>query len=435
VHALLVSIGSHGDVHPFVALGLALKARGHQVTLITNEHFADLAARSGLDFVPLGTDAEFRQAIENPLLWDPMEGFRLVMRWAIELMEPLYQLLIERYVPGETVVAAPLTGFGARVAQEARGIPLVSVHLQPAVFRSAIQPAVLPYYHLIKWLPVWGRRALFRVLDALVIDPGIGPPINAFRAKLGLPRARRFFNWWNSPTSVLGLFPDWFGPPQPDWPPHVTLTGFPLFDESAHSAADPEVLAFLRAGDPPVVFTAGSAMQHASEFFRAAVEACTSTGRRAILLARFADQIPSNLPDTIRHFSYVPFSRLLPHAAVLVHHGGIGTTAQALAAGLPQLVMPLAHDQPDNAARLERLGVGRSLPPAQFNGPAVARALHELLDDPEVGPRARLLAERLDPERALEHASVVLESAVGSPCPTADPPPASSVAPHPRTSS
>ena len=412
MHVLLVPVGSHGDVHPFLSLGLALKARGHQVTLITNVHFADMVAGAGIDVVPLGTEQMFLEATDHPRLWDPKRGLQIVIAMSARLMQPLHDLIMERYVPGQTVVAAPAHAFGARVAQEAHGVPLVTVHLQPAAFLSAIVPPVLPIYGLMMRLPIWGRRALYRALEVAVAGPIFGPHINPYRSRLGLPKVRRFLKWWNSSTDILGLFPAWFAPPQADWPPQVTLTSFPLFDESHQPEIDQDLQEFLDAGPPPVVFTAGSAMKHGSEFFKAAVEACVSLNRRALLLARFPEQVPQDLPLTVRHFSYVPFGRLLPHAAALVHHGGIGTTAQGLAAGLPQLVMPMAHDQPDNAARLERLGVGRTLTPARFQGPAVARELSVLLTDPSYAEKARQLSSRLDPRRALEESCRVLEMAL-----------------------
>jgi UDP:flavonoid glycosyltransferase YjiC (YdhE family) len=409
MHALLIPLGSHGDVHPFVGLGLALKARGHRVTVATNEHFAPLVERCGLAFEPVGTEEQYRQAIEDPDLWAPIKSFRLVMSMHARMMEPLWGILERHHVSGETVVAAPVTCLAARVAEEVRGLALATVDLQPVALRSAIEPPVLPFYPIVRRLPVWARRKFFDFLDVAVADPVIGPPVNAFRARFGLPPVRHLLDWWHSPRSVLGLFPDWFAPPQPDWPPNVTLAGFPLFDEADHSVPDPEVEVFLAAGPPPVVFTAGSAMVHGADFFREGVEACRRLGRRGVLLARFDAQIPRGLPDSVRHFHYVPFSRILPRAAALVHHGGIGTMAQALAAGIPQLVMPLAHDQPDNAARLERLGVGRTLPPRRFEAGRVAAALQGLLDDPAVGERARALAARTDGPSALERACAVLE--------------------------
>jgi len=135
-------------------------------------------------------------------------------------------------------------------------------------------------------------------------------------------------------------------------------------------------------------------MQHAHEFFTAAAEACKRLGRRGMLLTRHSDQLPGELPSGVRHFSFLPFGLLLPRVAATVFHGGIGTVAQALRAGVPQLIMPMAHDQPDNADRLVKLGVGRMLWPRDFTGPAVARELSALLDDPAVAMRCRDLATR-----------------------------------------
>jgi UDP:flavonoid glycosyltransferase YjiC (YdhE family) len=262
---------------------------------------------------------------------------------------------------------------------------------------------------------MWGRRLLWRFSNTFMVDPLLAPPINKARATLGLSRVRDIATWWHSPQSILGLFPDWFAPVMPDWPPNVTLAGFPLFDESNDEPLAPEVAAFLDAGPPPIVFTAGSAMRHGGEFFTAAVEACERLGRRGALLARFDGQIPTNLPASVRHFAYVPFSQILPRSAALVHHGGIGTTAQGLAAGIPQLVVPMAHDQPDNAERLKRLGVGGSLVPKRFNGRNAAEALGRLLGDPQVVAGANALAARVDRGAALAKSCEVIEAALQRP--------------------
>jgi UDP:flavonoid glycosyltransferase YjiC (YdhE family) len=168
---------------------------------------------------------------------------------------------------------------------------------------------------------------------------------------------------------------------------------------------------FLASGSPPIVFTPGSANVHARPFFQAAAEACARLGRRGVLLTRFPEQIPSVLPEGVRHFAYAPFSRLLPRAAALVHHGGIGTAAQGMAAAVPQLVMPLSHDQHDNAARMVRLGVARTLPPTRFRTPAVAAALGHLLDSSAVAASCRSVAERFpDDVHSMERACEAIET-------------------------
>jgi UDP:flavonoid glycosyltransferase YjiC (YdhE family) len=186
------------------------------------------------------------------------------------------------------------------------------------------------------------------------------------------------------------------------------LTGFPLWDEGEVRAPSPELEEFLTADDPPVVFTAGSAMMHAHDFFRISADVCRVMGRRGLLLTQFPEQLPAPLPDGVRHFDYVPFSAVLPRAAAFVHHGGIGTTAQALAAGVPQLVMPLAHDQPDNAARVRGLGVGDFLRPSAYKTPAVVERLNRLLT-PQVKENCRRRARDVAAHKPLETTCRLIE--------------------------
>src|SRR5690606_14357109 len=202
-------------------------------------------------------------------------------------------------------------------------------------------------------------QSVYAIGDHFVIDPILAPAINPLRRELGLPPVSRFLHeWWHAPRLTIGLFPEWYAPPQADWPSQTELTDFPLYDEAELEPPSDDLQQFLAAGDQPVAFTAGSAMALGSDFYRAAVEACVRGGLRGVLLTRYTEQLPKDLPDTVKHVPYAPFSQLLPRCATLVHHGGIGTTAQGLAAGVPQLIMPMSHDQPDNADRIQRLGVG-----------------------------------------------------------------------------
>jgi UDP:flavonoid glycosyltransferase YjiC (YdhE family) len=234
---------------------------------------------------------------------------------------------------------------------------------------------------------------MFKIIDWKYADPVLAGPINAFRAELGLTAVSGIIkDWWMSPERVIGLWPDWYAAPQPDWPAQLKLTGFPLYDERGFEALAPKLIEFLDGGDAPIAFTFGSAMTQAREYFAAAADACQRLGRRGILLTRHRQQVPTNLPAGVRHFDYAPFSELLPRCAALVHHGGVGTTAQGLAAGVPQLITPFAHDQHDNAARVKRLGVGAELAPSSFRGGKVAKVLGRLLGDAEMPARCRAVA-------------------------------------------
>jgi rhamnosyltransferase subunit B len=332
-----------------------------------------LAERVGLEFIGLGTDEEYYGAVRDPDLWHPYRAFLVVARrLMLPWMRPLYQIVGERAEPGHTVLVAPGTALGARIAQEKLGLPLATVHLQPIMLRSTVDPGCYGFPDIINHLPRSLRGLYLRAVDRLLIDRLLAGETNAFRAELGLPPVRRLWDrWLHSPQLVRGLFPEWYAPPQPDWPPNVHLTGFPLWDESVHRPPSPELEEFLAAGEPPVIFTAGSAMAQGRDFFRVSAEVCRASGRRGLFLTQFPEQLPQPLPDGVRHFDYVPFSAVLPRAAAFVHHGGIGTTAQALAAGVPQLVVPLAHDQPDNAVRVRRLGVGDFLLPKAYKAATV----------------------------------------------------------------
>jgi UDP:flavonoid glycosyltransferase YjiC (YdhE family) len=324
-------------------------------------------------------------------------------------MRPVYRIIQQRMEPGRTVVAASGIAFGARIAHERLGVPLATVHLQPIMLRSVIRPACFGFPDMIGSLPRPLRRLYLRAVDRLLIDPLLAGGTNAFRAELGLPPVSRLFNhWMHSPQLIIGLFPEWYAPQQPDWPPHVALTGFPLWDEGEMASPSPGLEEFLAAGEPPIVFTAGSAMTQGERFFQVSAEICRTTGRRGIFLTQFPEQLPTTLPGGVRHFDYIPFSAVLPRAAILVHHGGIGTTAQAIAAGVPQLVVPSAHDQPDNAIRIRRLGLGEFLLPGSYTTANVVKLLPYLTTS-RIGQNCRRRAAQMSVDRPLETTCRLIE--------------------------
>jgi rhamnosyltransferase subunit B len=422
---IVVALGSAGDVHPQMGLALALQQRGHRVAFVGPVIFRALAERVGLEFIGVGREEDYYRAIRDPDLWNPLRAFRSVAKYLlIPALRPLYELIAARLHEGSNlpaqerdriVVAAPATAFGARIAQEQLGVPLATVHLQPSLLRSFADPACYGFPDILRSLPPILRRLYYRAADRWVIDPPIAKEVNAFRAELGLAPVRRFFDrWLHSPELVIGLFPEWFAPAPPDWPPNVHAVGFPLWDEGEVRQPSRELEAFLAAGEPPVVFTAGSAMAQGREFFGVSAEVCRRSGRRGLLLTQFPEQLPARLPDGVCHFHYIPFSEVLPQAAAFVHHGGIGTTAQALAAGVPQLVVPLAHDQPDNAARVRRLGTGDYLLPKNYKPEKVQTRLEQLLASRAIHDSCRERANALVERTALARACDLIERLAAS---------------------
>ncbi len=395
---LFVPLGSHGDVNPLVWLAQLMAARGHEVVFVSHAGMAHVPARAGLRTLAVGSQADHDRIVGNPDLWHPHRAFKLLAATFGERAREVIPAIRAEAVAGRTVLVAGAIAVGARIVAEADRLPLVTVQLQPSVFMSEDdRPLMDARLGFLRLLPAWAWRAVFHLVHK-AIDREVAGQVNAVRAELGLRQPARGImrDWWMSPERVLALFPDWFAPRRRDWPPQTVLTRFPPFD--GDFPLDPAADAFLSDGPPPILFAPGSANMWGREFFEAAAGACAKLGRRGMLVTGYPQSVPASLPPGVRAFDRLPFGRVLPRCAAVVHHGGIGTLAQGLAAGIPQLVMPMAHDQPDHAQRLRHLGVGDYLMPKRFKAGAVASKLNALLKSETTrtacsGIKARMAAQ------------------------------------------
>ncbi|MEO6435825.1 MAG: glycosyltransferase [Tepidisphaeraceae bacterium] len=412
MNVLLFALGSHGDVHPFVGIGRRLRERGHAVAVAANEYFKPLVDHARLEFIECGTAKQYTALAKNRDLWHPMRSAQAVFGGTARYLRPMYELARDFAASrDDAVIAASSLAIGARVAQDKHGIPLATVHLSPSIFQSVYE---LPEVSGLRLVPKWTPRAVKGLLWRFAngtMDSIIAPSLNALRGELGMPPVRNVIrDYWHSPVLTIGLFPDWFARPQPDWPTQLKLTGFPLYDEPEITPVSSGLDAFLREGEPPIAFTPGSAMWQAHRFFDASVETCVRLNRRGLLLTRHTDHLPARLPPGVIHVPYAPFSALLGRVAAFVHHGGIGSSAQALASGVPQLVTPFTHDQPDNAARIKRLGVADFLPASRYTADAAVPRLRSLLTNPAVTRACRDVKSRFVGVDALGQTCDLLET-------------------------
>ncbi|MBC8096232.1 MAG: glycosyltransferase family 1 protein [Akkermansiaceae bacterium] len=410
---LLIALGSHGDVHPFVGVGRGLKARGHRVRIAANDAFATMIRNAGLTFVSAGDAETFEQVKNDPDVWHATRGPQRVMAFVGRTLRDVYDMVLRECDPHTCIVGSTLA-LGARCAADKFGYPMATVHLAPICIRtSAFMPALPGGFMDLNRLPMWLRRRFWAAADRFFIDPLICPVLNKFRAEIGLPRVTRMqAGWWHAPLLTIGLWPSWFFPAQPDYPQQVRLAAFPLYDESDHTSLDPSLASWLDAGSAPIAFTPGSAMMFGDRFFQSAVDACVRMDRRGILLTRHPEQIPKNLPTTVWYEPFAPFGLLLPRCAAAVHHGGIGSTAQGLKAGIPQLIMPMSHDQFDNAQICRRLGVADVLPVRKFTGDRVAAKLTSLIESESVRRSCAESAEKARADDAVAMVCTLLESAM-----------------------
>jgi UDP:flavonoid glycosyltransferase YjiC (YdhE family) len=397
---LLATFGSLGDLHPYIALGVALQARGHVARIATSSDYRAAVLAAGLQFAPvaptladLGTPEQLARRLADPLRATGI----MVQDLLMPHLRAAHQQLRSAAADADLLVAHPLTVMVQVVAAEQRK-PWLSVVLAPASFLSRDDPpAMLPVNSLqiARRIGPWMFNLTMASIRATVRR--WEQPLHAYRRELGLPATRQVMVMEGqfSPWGTLALFDAPLMQPQPDWPPHTRLCGAPLFDGTVtEPAVLQELRAFLDAGPPPIVFALGSsAVWLGGEFWPAAVSAATQLGRRAILIAGSA-VLPA-LPPAVRAFQYLPYSQVFAHACVVVHQAGIGTLAQALRAGQPQLITPVWFDQPDNAARAVKLGVARTLAFRRVTPAGLVRQLRPLLDDPGYARAARALAASL----------------------------------------
>jgi UDP:flavonoid glycosyltransferase YjiC (YdhE family) len=309
---------------------------------------------------------------------------------------------------GELNYAGPLVA-------EVTGIPWASYVLAPLSFFSAFDPPVLPPYpRLARADKVTGFGRVIKRLARFTTRKW-PEPIYELRRELGLPRGPNpIFNAKHSPNLVLALFSRVLGVEQKDWPPNTLIAGFCFYDSDAGNAAlPPHLEEFVSAGAPPVVFTLGSAaVLAAGDFYEVSARAAIKLGIRAVLLIG-AD--PRNrphlaLPSSICVAEYAPYSALFSRSALVVHQGGVGTTAQCLRAGKPMLIMPYSHDQPDNARRMRRLKVSRTVQKSSYMPARVARKLRAMLDEPRFALRAQSVAQQISAEDGVKAACDALEA-------------------------
>ena len=407
-HVVVVAGGSAGDMYPFLRIASALQRRGHHVTMLGPAAHQTLAAAVGVAYQALGTEAEYQAVLEDPALWNPRKGFSVLWRALRPYLSQVADFVAD--VPAHEqclVLAHPLALPAASLARAGRAdLRIVAAWLAPANLRSVFDPLTIGPLRIPPALPHSVRRWLWRQIDAKFIDPVALPDLNAARARYGLAPWHHFVvDLQKVADASVTLFPAWFSVTAPDWPQPLIEGDFQLYDPHTSATLTPELERFLAAGAAPLIFTPGSGNRQAARYFMRALGAVRRLRARAVFLTPHRAQVPAALPPTVLWMPYVPLRALLPHAAALVHHGGIGTLAEALRAGVPQLVVPLAYDQFDNGARLEALHAGRMLAGWRARPRALAAVLAQLITAPEIQAGCHAAAQRLaraDPDRAID---------------------------------
>ncbi len=376
---VFAGVGTKGDVLPLLALAEELKRRGHACDVLANESFEDLAGSKGLGFRGVTTE----QA-NNLVGHEENLEFHIMPSYA-----PTIRYFEEQRRKGAQLVVVNLDEFSAsNLMCELFALPLCRAHLAPKRIKSLLAPPWPAQRYLGGPFGATFRKfTLPRSYAALERAPGFLSRLNPYRASLGLPPIGSTLEIDRNVTERLCLFPDWFCSPAPDWPTPTRVVGFPL--PPAFSALPQEVVAFAEQQGRPIVFTPGTGVQDVADFFRDAKACCDALGRPGLFLSRCLTREQQDFGPSVLTWDYLELASVLPLAELLVHHGGIGTTARAFQAGVAQLVRPVAYDQSDNGHRVRTLGAGGMLEAEDYSLEAFIHMARRLLSDPDVARSVR----------------------------------------------
>ncbi len=411
-------LGTYGDLKPHLDIGAALQDRGHQVTLASAEPMRERVEHRGLRFESILSSQQHAKFLADPGLWDRRRFFRsFAGNLIVPSLGPILDLVCALPDPQEVTLVASFSGSsGARLAQEVTGARMVSLWLDPASIRSNSAPPSVSGIEILATMPRPVSRILWWLIDRNA-DHIIGPELARLRRQFKLDRVRSVLQWMVSRTRSVCLFPEWYARRQADWPADSRTVGFP-FRSQNNRAGSPilqslptEIQDFLQNGKPPIVVTFGTGIIDPQYHFQTAIAVCQSLGERILIVppAQGGYRPTSSSPDCfVSESQGYFFEALLPRVCAIIHHGGIGTVTQSLAAGTPQLVFPFAHDQPDNGRRLQRLGAGQSISRTSLNVKNAAKALTQLLS-PETRRTCSLLAEQIRQHDGIEAACHAIE--------------------------
>ncbi|MEP7147835.1 MAG: glycosyltransferase [Acidobacteriota bacterium] len=399
---VLATFGSLGDLHPVVALGLELKRRGHQIVFATMDFYREKIEMLGFEHARMAPHLSPDDIARMPELVDARKGTEKILRDVIIASVPeMYDDLLAAVASADVLVTGEII-YAAKSVVEKTGIKWVTTTLAPISLFSTYDPPVPPtamWFENLRFLGSGFHNLLFRVIRMSMsswLDE-----YRAFRRTIALdPDDDPIFRDKFSQDLHLIMFSRALGKPQPDWPAGALQTGFCFYDGQSDSGQMPDALGeFLDAGEPPIVFTLGSAaVMDPRDFFVESVKAAKMLGRRAVLVYGVFAEPPPGLTNDIVGFEYGPYSLLFPRAACVVHQAGVGTTGQVMRAGVPHLIVPFAHDQPDNAVRCRRIGIAEIIARDDYTAAAASTTLKHILADQTYRRRAAEVAAIVDSE-------------------------------------
>jgi UDP:flavonoid glycosyltransferase YjiC (YdhE family) len=412
---VVAAVGSLGDLHPYLAIALGLKERGHEAIVATSACYRSKVEALGLCHRTIRPDSDCvtDPAVMGRFMDQRLGTIRCLREFIVPALADSYEDTLAAAEGADLLVSHFIT-YATGLVAEKLGIPWVSTLTTPSCVFSAYDPPLIPGYPQVSTLLRPLGPTFWRVTHDILerVSRPWGRPWHRLRKEVGLPpwRGNALVDR-HSPDLILALFSKTLADKQVDWPPQTVVTGFPILDKGKEAVMPTELERFLDAGSPPIVFTLGiTAALVGGRFFDESVAAAKALGRRAVLVGKRHDGDLNPLPaDTIAS-EYVPFAQLFPRAAAVVHAGGISSTGLAMRSGRPMLVVPFAHDQPDNAERMHRLGIASTIPGRRYTAARAVAALRPLLEDASYARRAAEIGAKVRDEDGVRNTCDAIES-------------------------
>lgn len=414
---VLTTIGSAGDLNPFLAAGIGLRTRGHDILFAVEDNFHPTLQQAGFAVSHLSGDATTALAPYAKQLFggsNPLVSVKTLLDHYILPTLPQKVKELRAACEGADILVSSAFHISGSIVADLTNITWASLVFSPIVLPSAYIETQPPPFTLPPRLQQLNTRLTWSI-GALLFRRLADAPINRVRASFGLPPRDQqlWLGGLSSHLICLACSPA-FQPPAPDWPDRVRTTGFAFWDTPSSWHPTPELQAFL-AGDTPIIaVTAGSIAPAIAAsfapFYRTSISAIRAVGARALVIGATLDHLASPHESDVLAIPFAPYSRVFPRCAAVIHHGGIGTTAQCLRYGVPSLVVPWGVDQFYTGGRLIHLDAGAMLLSRRYTVERATHTLRALLDDPRYRQSTSSLAAQLTHEDGVSQLCDTLET-------------------------
>lgn len=411
LNILIYAMGTGGDIDPMLGVGREFKNRGHQVTVLSNDYFKQTIADAELDFVSVGTLEQYHKgnSIDAWQIGNDTDNFEF---YHAPAFEPAFNYIKNLENKPGTVLISLAEENGAAVAALQRKIPFIKFILSANAIFSAISPPAPQCWTITKKLPKFVIRFMLRTFrkhnSMRMYDSPTAAEYLATRERLGCPLK---FQKKSSAILQLCFFPEWYGMRPKDWPADIKLLGFHLANRPNLSLRREMDLLFERI-ESPIVFTSGTGVKDVTEVFREGRKICELLQIPGLFVGGDAGKNLLDGSDLCTHMSYIDFEYALPKSRAIIHHGGVGTTAQAIRAGIPQLIRPIKYDQPDNANRISKLGLGAYVLPEFFTAEIVAPILSSLMTQAQSNTALKKYSADVKGSNAINEACTLIEKSL-----------------------